>query len=401
MKYFSLPADFKHSTLDRYQELNNIYNDSKIIETYGQVTAGTILNSGRVTNVLPEVDFSGLESYVKYSQDRNIEFNYTLNPACFGNFEFSPAGIRQVQRLLERLSDMGVSWLTVSSPSLIELVLASGLKFRLKASALCEITSPGKALFYKQAGMERMVVDPDVTRDFRVLRNICKVFGEGVEIIINNVCYKNCAYKMFHYNHEAHLTPANTSQTIKEYYFNRCSMQKARSIENPIRLNWIRPEDLHYYREAGISYLKIQGRQNVRQGNIVKALTHYIEEEFDGNLFDLITIFAPYNAFQPYIDNKKLEGFVQTFFRNPDFCQNVCDSCHYCRRYASKSMDTEKAGRINRQAAEFYQKYDEYTKVIHSWQNEKENENNNENEKEPVKVKKLFDANQLDCEYDF
>ena len=324
MKYFSLPADFRHSTLDRYQELNHRYKDSKIVETYGQVTAGTVLNSGRVTAVLPEVDFRGLEQYVKYSSDRNMEFNYTLNPACLGNLEFSAQGIRQVQRLLERLYNMGVSWLTVSSPSLIELVRASGLKFRMKASALCEITSPGKALFYKKSGMERMVVDPDVTRDFRVLRNICKVFGEGVEIIVNNVCYKNCAYKMFHYNHEAHRTPANTSQTITEYYFNRCSLQKAGSIENPIRLNWIRPEDLKYYKEVGISYLKIQGRQNVLQGDVVKALTHYIGENYDGNLFDLITIFAPYNAFQPYIDNKKLEGFVQRFFQHPLEMKRKC-----------------------------------------------------------------------------
>ncbi len=389
MKYFSLPADFKHSTLDRYQELNHRNKDSKIVETYGQVTGGTVLNSGRVTDVLPEVDFRGLEQYVKYSFDRDIEFDYTLNPACFGNLEFSPQGISRLKRLLERLYNMGVSWLTVSSPSLIELVRAFGLKFRMKASALCEITSPGKALFYKKLGMERMVVDPDVTRDFRVLRNICNVFGNGVEIIINNVCYKNCAYKMFHYNHEAHCTPANTSQTITDYFFNRCSMQKAGSIENPIRLNWIRPEDLHFYREVGISYLKIQGRQNVGQGDVVKALTHYIEEDYDGNLFDLITIFAPYNAFQPYIDNKKLEGFVQRFFHHPDFCQDVCDSCHYCRKYAKKSMDTEKTAAIHRQALEFYQKYDEYTAAIQN------------SEKENVKVKKLFAEKELNFEYDF
>ncbi len=389
MKYFSLPADFKLSTLDQYQRLNRIHSDAKVVETYGQVTDGAVLNSGRVTDVLPEVDFRDLERYVKYSADRDIVFNYTLNPSCFGNFEFSPQGIRQIQHLLERLYNIGVSWLTVSSPSLLELVLASGWKFRLKASALCEITSPGKALFYKKAGMERMVVDPDVTRDFRALRNICKVFGEGVEIIVNNVCYKNCPYKMFHYNHEAHRTPANTSQTIKEYYFNRCSLQKAGSIENPVRLNWIRPEDLHFYKEVGISYLKVQGRQNVLEGDVVKALMYYMEEDFDGNLFDLITIFAPYNAFQPYMDNKKLDGFVKTFFEHPDFCQNVCDSCHYCLGYAHKCMETEKAAEINRQALEFYQKYDEYTKAI---QPEK---------KETVKVKKLFDANHLNGEYDF
>jgi hypothetical protein len=52
-------------------------------------------------------------------------------------------------------------------------------------------------------------------------------------------------------------------------------------------------------------------------------------------------------------------------------------------------MDTEKAAEINRQALEFYQKYDEYTKAIHT------------SEKENVKVKKLFAAQELNLEYDF
>ncbi|MCU0287364.1 MAG: hypothetical protein MUF15_13335, partial [Acidobacteria bacterium] len=124
-------------------------------------------------------------------------------------------------------------------------------------------------------------------------------------------------------------------------------------------------------------------------GDVVKALSHYIAENFEGNLFDLITIFAPYNAFQPYIDNKKLAGFVKTFFEHPDFCRNVCASCHFCLNYAQKSMDTEKAAAINRQALEFYQKYDEYTKAIQN------------KPKEITKVKKLFDADQLTGEYDF
>lgn len=389
MKYFSMPADFNRATIDQYHQLNREFEDSRVVDTYGQVTGGTVLNSGRVTEVLPVVDFKGLEDYVKYSVDCGIDFNYTLNPSCFGNLEFSPRGIRQIRDLLERLSGIGVSSLTVSAPSLMELVHASGLKFRMRASALCEITQPSKALFYKKLGMERIVVDPDVTRDFRTLKNICTVFGDGVEIIVNNLCLKNCAYKMFHYNHESHCTPDNTSQTVKDYYFNRCSMQKAGNLENVIRLNWIRPEDLKYYRQVGISYLKIQGRQNIIKGDVVKALKHYMAEDYQGNLFDLITIFAPYNAFQPYIDNKKLDGFVEKFFREPDFCRNVCDSCNYCKRVAARCMDPEKTAALNRQALEFYHKYDQYTKIIHTGQ------------KQPVKVKKLFAEAQLKGEYDF
>lgn len=363
MKYFSLPSDFKVETLERYHAINQEYEHSMVAETYGQLTAANVLNSGRVIEGLPQADYGKLEQYVSDSKKWGIDFNYTLNPSCMGNLEFSDQGIREIKKLLQNLYSIGIESLTVSSPPLFEIVKASGLDFKTKASAICEIYTPDKALFYKNLGAERLVVDPDITRDFNRLKKITQVFGPGVEIIINNVCLKNCAYKMFHYNHDAHRVPGSTNQTVQDYYFNRCAMQKARHLKNVIRLNWIRPEDLKYYKASGIQWFKIQGRQNVLGGDVVKALRHYIEEDFQGNLYDLITIFAPYTSFQPYIDNKKLDGFVKTFFDNPNFCQNTCSICGYCDRYAKKSMNEENAREINEKALEFFEKTDHFTRI--------------------------------------
>lgn len=364
MRYFSVPSDFKFETIDRYTELNNMYSESKVIETYGQVTSGTLLNSGRVISVLPQIDFKGLEEYIKYSKTNNIEFNYTLNPACFGNKEFTLSGIQELKTLLQQLEQVGVTSLTVTSPPLMELIQQSVNNFKLKASAICEITSPNKALFYKNLGTGRIVIDPDITRNFNAIRNICKAFGDGVEIIINNMCYKDCAYKMFHYNHEAHCTDFNNKDTIQDYYFNRCSMQKAGSVSNYVRLNWIRPEDISFYYEAGIRYFKIQGRQSVIKGNIVKTVRHYFDMEYDGNLLDLITLYAPYNAFQPYLDNKKLDGFIESFYNNPGLCSGICSQCGYCDQYAHKSVEWEAADQLNKHALNFYKGYDTYSKHV-------------------------------------
>ena len=388
MKYFSVPSDFKIETIDKYYELNNSFEDSQVIETYGQLTSAGIVNSGRVTDVLPEVDAESLESYVAYSNKKGIVFNYTLNPACFGNIEFTEEGIEKIFNLLVLLKSIGIDSLTITSPQMMEMVKATGLDFAIKSSAICEVTSPTKALFYKKLGVQRVVVDPDITRDFQKLRNISNVFGSGVEIIINNVCYKNCAYKMFHYNHEAHCTKDNLSQQVRNYFFNRCSMQKADRFENSIKLNWIRPEDLKYYINSGIHYFKLQGRQNVIYGDTVKTLIHYFNESFDGNLFDLITLFAPYNSFQPFIDNKKLDGFVKTFYDNPSFCSDTCDSCKYCESYAKKSMDFDSTENLNREASNFYNAYDDYTLFVN---------------KHTLKAnsRELFDEKDLNFEYDF
>lgn len=385
VKYYSIPADFRNRTIDEIVKLNERYPEAKVIEVYGQITTGNLINSGRATQLLPEVDFKGLEKHVTHCHQNNIHFNYTFNSSCLGNQEFSAEGVAELNGFLENLYNIGVDSLTVAMPSLFELIQNSRYKFKLKASAICEINSVHKALFYQKLGAGRVVVDPDITRNFQEIKRICNAFGDGVEIIINNICFRNCAYKMFHYNHESHCTQTNKAQTIRNYYFHRCSMQKADQIQNVIKLNWIRPEDIKYYYESGINYFKIQGRQSVIKGDLIRTIESYFKEDYEGNLYDLITLFDAYNSFQPYIDNKKLEGFVKNFYDHPDFCQEDCTKCGYCRAYASKSMDLAQTEEINQKATAFYTEYDEYVKQI-----------NQQNTYEPVK--KLFSDEDLNLD---
>lgn len=364
MKYYSIPADFKKSTIDALHELNGRYDNAKVIEIYGQVTSGVLLNSGRVIAGLPQADMTSMSEYIAYASARGIKFNYTLNPSCIGNYEFSSEGIEKLILFLGQLYTAGVRHLTVTMPSLMELVQRQRLEFYIKVSAICEITSPTKALFYKRLGAKRLVVDPDITRNFLVLKNICSTFGDGVEIIVNNVCYKNCAYKIFHYNHEAHCTSHSDDQEIKDYYTNRCSIQKAKNPVNAIKLNWIRPEDIKYYYDCGISHFKIQGRQNILSGDIIKTLECYFREDYDGSLFDLITLFSPYNAFQPYIDNKKLDGFVKGLYDSPGFCRDMCHQCGYCSGYAEKSINMDETQALLDKALAFFNQFDKYSKMV-------------------------------------
>ena len=314
--------------------------------------------------MLPKVTEKELEKYISYSLKRNINFNYTLNAACFGNYEFTKEGIKNLKEFLIRLKNIGVNLLTVASPSLFEFIKILGIEFELKASAICEITSPGKALFYERLGASRIVIDPDITKDFTKIKNIYSVINNDIEIIVNSVCYKNCAYKMFHYNHEAHCSQSNDQQLVTNYYFNRCSIQKADKPENPMKLNWIRPEDLKHYMHIGIRYFKIQGRQNITSGDIVKTLHHYINESYDGNLYDLITLFSPYNSFQHHIDNKKLDGYIDKFLEND--CNEICSKCGHCEKYAKLSMDLDKVNELNEKSIRFYKCYDKFEELIKS-----------------------------------
>ena len=198
MKLFSVPADFRTSTIDQFADLNARRQDAAIAETYGSVTYGGFAGSGRPMSLLPDLGLSQLEEYVRYAASRGIDFNYTLNASCVGNSELTRRGLRRAEAFLSRLWSMGIRHLTVSTPTLMSIIADLGYPFSVKASTICQINSPYKAEHYRDLGFDRIVIDEDITRDFRRIRQICEVFGDGVEMIINSLCIKDCPHKMFH-----------------------------------------------------------------------------------------------------------------------------------------------------------------------------------------------------------
>ena len=167
---------------------------------------------------------------------------------------------------------------------------------------------------------------------------------------------------MFHQNQVSHdYDPSIKSHT---YYSHRCMMKRIELIENLFLMNWIRPEDIHYYESIGISHFKLQGRQAVLTGNPVKAVKSYMSRNYNGNLLELLDLFSPTNSFMSYIDNKKIGNFIERFYENPDFCQNNCIACGYCKSIALKVLDVNKTNELNRKASLFYQQYDPFFQTI-------------------------------------
>lgn len=360
MKFFSVPADFKTATIDGYHKLNIEYDDSKVAETYGQITTKNIFESGRSTDLLPKVDYEDLARYVEYSSNKNIKFNYTFNAPQMGNKEFTEEGMHKLHAFFGELHKAGVSSVTIALPSLIEMVKAFGYGFEIKASTICQITNSNKALNFKKIGVDRIVVDESINRDFEKLSQIREAFGEKVELIANAVCYKDCIYRMFHYNQMSEDSVHMTCEASTQYYSHRCIMKRYENVSNIMRLAWIRPEDLQYYTNIGINYFKLQGRQAVLKGNPLLAVESYFKASYEGNLMDLLDMFSPTNRFKVFVDNKKLDAFVKPFAEGLHHCNRDCMKCNYCDTFAKKSIDMDKADEITSLANSFYNEYDLY-----------------------------------------
>ncbi|BCJ94178.1 protease [Anaerocolumna cellulosilytica] len=362
MSYFSIPADFKIETVDKYIDINERYDD-QIIETYGQINSkDNLFGSGRPWDLIPLVGWGELEKYICYSQKNNIKFNYVLNSLCLGNKEFTDEGVDEILCFIKQLYSIGITSLTVAMPSLIELIKYTGLPFEIKASTICNITNSDRAKSYKTMGVDRIVLDESINRDFNELRAIRKVYGEKVELIANVICYKNCIYRFYHHNQMSHDWEYGKKNSI-DYYSNRCALKRMDKPENILKMNFIRPEDITYYEDIGIQYFKLQGRQAVMKGNLPKAVESYFKRSYDGDLLLLLDSFTPTNNFRQPIHNKSLDGFIEPFYRN-NICSNNCSQCNYCSEFFSHNFLVKDTIETNNLAKTYYSSTDSYINKI-------------------------------------
>jgi collagenase-like PrtC family protease len=367
MNYYSVPSDFKKETIDQYEALNKQYDDGMVLETYGSITSGKVLASGRLVRQMQKIDFLDLYEYIKYSSERGIGFNYTLNPTHFQNREFTEEGVKTIKEHLHKLYEAGVRSVTVTMPSLTELVQSTGLDIKIRTSCLSQIRNANRAMAYKEMGVDKIVVDESINRDFHALKSIRQVFGEKVEIIVNQICDQNCMYRLFHYNMISGDPDKLTSQVSINYYEHRCVLQQLKTIDNCLKLCWVRPEDIHYYEDIGINYFKIQGRHAfIQGGDAVKTVKAYLDRSYDGNLMDLLMMLGDLTKFKVNLDNKKLDGYIKPFVENDRFCRHNCGQCRYCENFLRKQFDVKEIEGIQHMAREFLGEYDQYKKLLGS-----------------------------------
>lgn len=358
---YSIPADFNLETINRIEILNSQYENSKITETYGQISVDNIYGSGRANDLIPQVDRHNLEAYVNYLHKRNLQFNYTLNTTCLANNEFTEEGLEHLRSFIHWIENIGITTITVAMPSLIQIIRHFSKNLKIKASTVCQITNANKAVMFQSIGASRMVVDETINRDFTTLRNIRNAFGNGVELIVNVICHKNCIFEMFHHNQTSHDNHSNKENPSVSYYSHMCMLQRCDRPSTLLKLNWIRPEDISLYvRETGIDQFKIQGRQAALSGQILKTTEFYMKQSYSGNLMQLLDSFSPTNRFQVFLDNKSLDHFIEPFYKNENFCKNNCTSCGYCDKYISRCADTKAVQTVFNSACMFYKSYVTY-----------------------------------------
>jgi collagenase-like PrtC family protease len=326
-----------------------------------------IVGGARPGFVLPQIERKDVETYIKACHDRGLEFSYLLNAPCLGNLQYSKKGYGQLVELLEWIDHVGADAVTVGIPYLVDLVRKRFPRFKIKVSTTARVNTVRKALQYEEMGVEEIIIDEHINREFKTLEAIRKAAKCNLELIVNNICLWQCPYNYEHVNHDGHASREGEEDQYcyLQYPGYLCLYRKLMDPVELLKSPWIRPEDIPHYEAMGYNHFKITERFK-RTPLLLENVMAYENRHYDGNLLDLFTLprkgaFTPVHLkyfIQPehvnimkiselekvfdlevreliQLDNKKLEGFIE-HFKDKDCNQISCSSCRYCEDFFEK-----------------------------------------------------------------
>lgn len=337
-----------------------------------------IVGGGRPTYALANIGMKGLRNSIRVAHQQGLKFYYLLNSACMANQEFSRSTNKRINNLLDVIAEAEVDGVVVSMPYLLALVKKRYPALRVSISTFAGIDSAQKAQSWQDRGADRLILSPDVNRNRSVLERIRGAISCELELFVNVMCLHRCPFAQLHAACNGHASCSTDS--LKgfgvDYYSYQCADRRLRSPSELIRGRFIRPEDIHCYEDLGIDVFKISDRLKGTPW-LIRAARAYSSRLYDGNLADLISypvVGAPQDRplcdptrhiarsrhanlamlkvmrgittcmLPMYIDNRKLDGFLEHYFRHD--CENSsCGvDCRYCESVAARAVtfDPEK-----------------------------------------------------------
>lgn len=379
---------------------------------YGKMN-NDMIGGGRPSILLPKISWNMLQEHINLCHRHKIKFNYLMNALCLGNQEFQKTKHKSIVRLLDKLSNMGVDGITVASPYLCTLIKKQFPHLFVSISIYAKIRTLTEIKYWTNLGADEITLYHNVNRNFQALRqylSYVKTAGPRLRLIANNSCLHDCP---FHANHAVAHSHAsrkgdNSSKFHIDYQILQCNRLKVEFPTKLISSEWIRPEDVHYYdalcQEAGTDKLVLKLTERGRTTKwLLRVADAYASQSYEGNLLDILNytnnrenkqihtglfyinalmhlynfkgLFNLRNAIfsdsSLYIDNKKLDGFIDRFVSNFDCENRICVDgdgvvneqakelyCKYCGHWAEKAITIDETKR-KQQLVNYYTAIDD------------------------------------------
>ncbi len=320
-----------------------------ILSFYGRLQLD-VIGGGRPAAAVPYVGADAARAHIDLVHKSGYEFNYVLNSSCLGNIEYSSKGRHELKQLLDWLCEVKVDSVTVSIPYLIEIIKRNYPQLKISASVFSHIDSIDQAKMYKQLGVDEITIVQSYNRNVKFLRSLIKQVDCNFQIIVNNACLFGCPYRRYHANINSHSSNSHGEAPDFDYPVISCSLARLSYPAELIKSPWIRPEDMSYYEDIGLSRFKLSGRTKNTKW-LKNAILAYIKRKSPDNFAELLSIPNGFGSIKRknyhnapeaelFIDNSELDEFIE-YFLNKDCQKTSCNACGHCMEVAKRAVKTD------------------------------------------------------------
>ncbi len=367
-----LPANYDLDLLPHLRQ-------HQVFEIYGKLPYD-VVGGGRPSYMSTPLHRRALARYVAEVHRQGMEFNYLLNAACAGNREWSRSFQRELNRLLDWLTEIEVDTVTVVLPFLLQIVKERYPHFQVKVGIYAQVDTVKRAQYWEELGADAINLESfSINRDFEKLARIREAVDCDLILIANHFCQPNCPFQIQHQNGFAHASSTRRRFLI-DYPLLQCNGRRLRDPTLLISSGWIRPEDLHHYEALGYQTFKLIER-NIPSEALLRRARAYAQRRFEGNLAELLFSWGfashpprfswPYflRTFGPWHIHPSRLGLARQFlqlqgifftstreewpvvidtaaipddflapFRAGDCCDRDCAACGYCGAIAAKAV---------------------------------------------------------------
>jgi len=328
----------------------------------------TIIASGRPSLAIKNCTENEVRSYIKRVHDKGWTFDFNMNSTCLGNKEFTAEGRKEIMQYLEWVCSLGVDSLTISLPTLVEIVKKHFPSVKIKISTYQKINSVAMAQQFEEMGADALMLSEHVNRDFNLIEAIRKSVKCKLILVANVGCIYGCPNLFSHANSSSHGGTKGQKQSVfTEYYQLYCGLRRIKDPDELIKIRWIRPEDVSFYQELGVDMLKIIERNSATQA-LAERVKAYHDRCYKGNLLlilgqilnakktihknlkdelkpnslvdlrkalkfssDCLSLSLPELL---YLDNTKIPFDFIKGFQNRNCASLSCKTCRYCHEVA-------------------------------------------------------------------
>lgn len=286
---FDLGCNFDYKLFDFVDQ----YDKKHAITSFFGKLKHDGLPGGRTASIIPDFTLDQLADYVKECEKRDITFNYLINPLSMDQNELDPVMGKKIRDFLHTMYDMGIKAFTLNSPILIKYVKREFKDAFVTLGLYAYPTTIQHIEYWRNWGVDEITLDHGFNRRFDLLKKLLTQYKDTdlhLRVIANNLCLRECPFRLAHGCFVGHSDPDKFSM---DYSLVNCAYKKVTHPAAILTAEFIRPEDVHFYRElaeeTGNKHFSIKLIDRTRTTEFLhRVVKGYMEESYDGNLLDIV-----------------------------------------------------------------------------------------------------------------